>query len=84
MSGSAFKFKSTKSQSENEIRILTLYCRILQTVANLQTYDACECSCLRWICTGSVPLSCKTPSHGALQIYTIVYVRIKYYCCQFA
>jgi hypothetical protein len=28
--------------------------RILHIVANLQTYDVCEFSCLQWICTGSV------------------------------
>ena len=47
--------------------------RILQTDANWQPYDVCECSCLQWICTVlSVCRSCKTLPHGALQINNTV------------
>jgi len=47
----------------------------MQIVANWQTCDVCECSCLRWICTGSVCWSCKPLPHGALQFNNIDYIR---------
>jgi len=81
MSACGLKLKSTKAQlwepqSLNQIVIITVGCRILQTVANLQTYDVCECSCLQWICTDSVCWSCKPLPHRALQINNISCVRI--------
>ena len=73
------KVNSTKTwiwepQNENRIWFITVDCRILQTVANLQTYDVCEYSCLQWICTCSVCWYCKTLLHCALQINNISYV----------
>jgi len=49
----------------------------LQTVANLQTYDMCERSCLQGICTASDCWSCKPLSHGGLQNNNICYATIR-------
>ena len=88
-----FNINSTKTwiwepQSIHQIWILTVDCRILQTVANLQTYAVCEYSSLQWICTGSVCWYCKTLPHGGMQINNISYVRISFipvclhnHCC---
>jgi len=81
MSECAFKLNSNniyfwESQNKTHIPILPVHCRILQTIANWQAYDVCECSCLQWICTGSVWWTCKPLPHGALQINNKSCVRI--------
>jgi hypothetical protein len=65
--------------TQNQIRILILDCKILRTVANLQTYDVCQCSCLSWIYRGSVCWSCKPLTNGAVQINRMEYYFIIIY-----
>jgi len=55
MSEGAFKINNIESyfwqqQTTYQISILAVDFRTMQTVANLQTYVVCECSCLQWIC----------------------------------
>ena len=47
---------------------------ILQTVANVQMYDVCECSCLQWICTGVFSWSYK---HFQKLSFKIDYIDVK-------
>jgi len=59
MSECTFKLNSSntlfwESQITNQTSILTVDCRILKTVENLQTYDVCQGNYLQWICTGSL------------------------------